>query len=242
MTSAFALPDAQTHFARTLALGPTACPDGLFAGEPYRVMRGLKVHANTISHARLVALEDTFPRTRAMLGAEAFHDLSHGYFDAGHGRNRSLDQLGEDFPGWLAARDTPPLACELARFEWLWLESYHAAEAKPFCARDLENVCGDGLGALRLRRHPAARLMHGGGALAEVLGIPDRGDWLLIARPDADVLVSGADGDCAAMLSAIDASKTFSEVVETFLAGQTDTDPLPALQFLLGAGALTAGE
>ncbi len=42
-------------------------PDDLFAGPHERVLVGMKVHANTISHARLVALEETFPRTRDVI-------------------------------------------------------------------------------------------------------------------------------------------------------------------------------
>lgn len=65
------LDDDQAAVAATLLHGPRNLPTGLFAGTEAAVLRGLRVHANTISHARLVALEETFPRLREHLGEGA---------------------------------------------------------------------------------------------------------------------------------------------------------------------------
>jgi len=46
----------QAAIAATLLRGPAHLPADLLAGGDAAVMRGLRVHANTISHARLVAL------------------------------------------------------------------------------------------------------------------------------------------------------------------------------------------
>ena len=59
---------AQANFIATINDGPDALDHSLFDGPIDRVMLGLKAHANTISHARLVALEETFPLTRQALG------------------------------------------------------------------------------------------------------------------------------------------------------------------------------
>src|SRR6476469_3480527 len=69
-------PDAQMLMQRTLTLGPDYCPSDLFSGSVDRIVLGRKVHANTISHARFVALEETFPKLRAAMGPEAFHAAS----------------------------------------------------------------------------------------------------------------------------------------------------------------------
>ena len=246
MSPPFTLADAQAHFAATIARGPDACPAGLFAGTARQVLRGLKVHANTISHARLVALEDTFPRTREHLGQAWFHALSHDYIDRGHGCDQSLGALGAAFPDWLRAADVAPLAVALARFEWLWLESYHAAEAPAFTAADLAAhlaaAGAAGLGALRLRQHPAARLTPVGAGLAEELHLPAGAGWLLIARPDAEVLIHTSDDAAAALFALLPQSPTFFAAIETFALRQPNNDPLPALQLLLAAGVLTRGE
>ena len=123
----------QAAIAATLLQGPDHLPAGLFAGEDAAVLRGLRVHANTISHARLVALEETFPRTRAHLGDADFNRLSRIFVEAGGAEGRALSDIGRDFPGWL----DDPLAADVARVEWAWLESYHAAEAPPLRLADL---------------------------------------------------------------------------------------------------------
>ena len=231
--------DAQTHFARTIALGPAACPDGLFAGDTVRVLRGLKVHANTISHARLVALEDSFPRTRDFIGHEAFNTLSHGFFDAGHGRGQSLDRLGGAFPRWLEDCETAPLAAELAGFEWLWLESYHAGEAAPFTVLQMVEWSEAELGSLRLHAHPAARCARCSAALAEILGLPGDGNRVLLARPEAEVLTYRIGASSAALFAALLSSESLFAALETFRDAQTDREPLAAMEFLLSAGVLT---
>ena len=86
--------EAQAAIAATLLRGPDHLPAGLFAGDRAAVLRGLRVHANTISHARLVALEDTFPRTRDYLGEGEFNRLSRAFIDGGGAQGRSLALIG----------------------------------------------------------------------------------------------------------------------------------------------------
>ena len=50
----------EAKFIDTINNGPDVLDPALFAGPLDRVLIGLKTHANTISHARLTALEATF--------------------------------------------------------------------------------------------------------------------------------------------------------------------------------------
>lgn len=177
--------EAQAAIAKTLLCGPDHLPAGLFAGNESVVLRGLRVHANTISHARLVALEETFPRTRAYLGDAEFNRLSRTFIEAGGVQRRSLGTAGEAFPAWLA----DPVAADLARIEWAWLESYHAADPPALALSDFAALDEKGLLELIVRRHPAAR----------ALTLASRSAWridrdiapdvaaLLVTRPHADV-------------------------------------------------------
>jgi len=175
----------QAAIAATLLHGPDYLPAGLFAGNPADVLRGLRVHANTISHARLVALEETFPRTRAFVGEGEFNRLSRAFLDAGGGAMQSLADIGRDFPEALA----DPIAADIARAERAWLESYHAAEAEPLRLADLIGMDEAALLGLSVRLHPAARLV----ALASKSAAHIDDDFapgtaaLLVTRPAADV-------------------------------------------------------
>ena len=98
----------QAAVAATLMRGPDHLPPTLFAGDAAAVLRGLRVHANTISHARLVALEASFPRTRAYLGEGEFNRLSRAFLDSGGAAGRSLTDIGATFADIAALDETHP--------------------------------------------------------------------------------------------------------------------------------------
>jgi hypothetical protein len=117
-----ALPDLQGQMRKAIALGPACVPQGLFAGPLDRVLLGLATHANTISHARLIALEETFPHTRAAMGEQAFNKLCREIIDLGGFSRRPLAELGRDLPHWMAGRNIPLELITLAEAELLWLD------------------------------------------------------------------------------------------------------------------------
>lgn len=175
----------QAAIAATLLNGPDHLPVGLFAGDESAVLRGLRVHANTISHARLIALEETFPRTREYVGAREFNLLSRAFVEAGRARGRSLTDIGADFADWLS----DGVAADVARAEWAWLESYHAAEAPPLALADLAGHDEATLLDLPVRRHPAVRTVTLASAAAPLLDpeLAAGATTLLVTRPDAEV-------------------------------------------------------
>lgn len=175
----------QAAIAATLLYGPDHLPAGLFAGDDNAVLRGLRVHANTISHARLVALEETFPRTRDYLGEAEFNRLSRAFVDSGGAERLALPEIGRDFAGWLG----DPLAADLARIEWAWLESYNAAEAGALRLADLAGRDEVALLGLRVRLHPAARIVSLASDAAPLIdpAFAPGTAALLLTRPDAEV-------------------------------------------------------
>ena len=193
--------EAQAAIAATLLRGPAHLPANLFAGGAAAVLRGLRVHANTISHARLVALEDTFPRTREYLGAAEFNRVSRAYIDAGGAQGRSLAVIGAAFPDWLADQ----VAADLARVEWTWLESYHAADASALTLADLARLGEAALLDIVVQCHPAMRVVTLSRAIAPLVdpGFARDVRALLIARSDAEVrLFAITDADVAVLAMA----------------------------------------
>ncbi|WP_288990469.1 DNA-binding domain-containing protein [uncultured Sphingopyxis sp.] len=185
--------------------GPDHLPDWLFAGDPAQVLCGLRVHANTISHARLVALEETFPLCRDLLGAEAFNRLSRRYAETDGARRRALVGIGADFPDWLNGK-APPRAQDLARIEWAWLESYHAADAPALTLAELAGQSQAALLSLPVRRHPAAHIVSLSSDAAAALDPALAATRIvLLARPDAEVRAHAlAPADAAALALADD--------------------------------------
>lgn len=195
--------EAQAAIAATLLRGPDHLPAGVFAGGDAAALRGLRVHANTISHARLVALEDTFPRTRDYLGEGAFNRLSRAFLEDGGAQRQSLARIGATFADWLA----DPLAADLARVEWAWLDSYNAAEATALTLADLAQLDEAAVLAFCVRRHPATRvvaLTHAAAPLIDPAFVAGT-RTLLVTRSDAAVLLHPVlPVDAAAMAMADD--------------------------------------
>ncbi len=175
----------QAAIAATLLRGPAYLPADLFFGSDAAVIRGLRVHANTISHARLVSLEETFPHTRAYLGEGEFNRLSRRFLEEGGAQRRSLGDIGAGFPAWL----DDPRARDIARVEWAWLKSYHAADAAALALADLHGLGEADLFSLPVRRHPATRIVTLASCAAPLIDRAFAADTqvLLVTRPEAGV-------------------------------------------------------
>lgn len=191
----------QAAIAHTLLNGPDYLPPDLFAGNVANVLRGLQVHANTISHARLVALEDSFSRTRAHLGEAEFNRLSRIFVETGGAQGRSIAAIGAGFPDWLS-KNSSLIAADIARAEWAWLDCYHAAEAPALALADFAGLDEAQLLALPVRRHPAARVVTLASDAAPILdfALPSRTQALLVTRPETEVRIFPATLADAALL------------------------------------------
>lgn len=241
----------QAAMAQALDHGPAYLPDHLFAGSRARVLLGMKVHANTISHARLVALEDTFPRVLALIGHARFNALSRAYLEQPGMTASTLHRIGEAFPDWLDSCGEARAVSDLARFEWLWLAAYHAREAIPLRLADLAGLSEEALLDLAIAAHPSAsvgtfdRSVHAAIG-TEVPGLADAAA-MLIVRPESEVLVSPASAAMQAILTCLDVSDTIGNLLGRFSEPDcnerlSSDDFMATLIALLEVGALIRAE
>jgi Putative DNA-binding domain len=128
---------AQAKLIATINTGPDVLDPSLFDGPVDRILLGLKAHANTISHARLTALEASFPMTRNALGEAAFNTLSRQYVESSLIGSLDNNHIGCRFSAFLNSADVSVCEYELAQIEWAYLNSYNAPEAQPLCLADL---------------------------------------------------------------------------------------------------------
>lgn len=236
------LADDQARIITVLQQGPEAFPSGLFAGHPDRVLLGLKAHANTISHARLVALEQTFPRTRAYIGAEAFNTLSRDFIELPEVRKRKLMTIGEGFAGHLDGIAAAPLASDLARVEWAWLQSYHAADVAALRLEDLAQYDEAGLLSLPVILHPAARVVEIDGAVAglipELMASPHATAAILVTRPDAEVCLVALDAARTGIATQAKNCGNMGNLLQAVIETLGEAEALPAVFALIEAGML----
>lgn len=247
--SARMLEQIQQDMLSALDQGPSSLVFSDFAGSADRILMGMKVHANTVTHARLVALEETFPRLRGQLGHERFNDLSRSYLDGSHARDCPLDGIGQAFPFWLGSMGETEGA-SVARFEWCWLESYHAPEAQAMQLADLAGLSEDDLLGVIVGLHPATRVQELDPALRHHVepDMPEIGSAaaILIARPEAEVRVAPLTATEATVVNWLDTPATIRNLFARWTE-QEDTEPdavqgfMPALITLLNCGALVRG-
>ncbi len=233
-----ALLEPQRQMQAVLAHGPVALPPGLFEGAPERVILGLAVHANTISHARLVAFEESFPHTRTLLGEGPFNELTRAALDEGIGTGEPRATIGRAFPAWLEARGGPQSAVALARFELAWLEAFHAAERDALTVEALAGRDETALLSTRIAAHPATRLCTATPEIWQALGAESVAEpHVLITRPDADVAAHPASEALALLFDQLPAT------IETALTAMGDAYPEADLaatfSALVAAGAIT---
>lgn len=222
-------PDALGAMRDTLSLGPGHCPPDLFAGEVAGIVRGLKVHANQIAHARHVALEETYPRLRARIGAVAFHALAESHLASGRVLGKSLDALGAGFERLL---DAPALR-DLARAEMAWLQSYHARDAEALTMADIAGLSPEELLDVPVERHPAARVVaiEEPGIAPWDEALAGEGGFMIVTRPELEVRLRRIDDVLAWTLT-----RKPARIEGLLLAG---VEPA-ALLALVEAGALVS--
>lgn len=239
------LAEAQANFIATINEGPAALDESLFAGDPGRVMLGLRAHANTISHARLIALEESFPRCLEALGRKAFNALSRDFCDSETARASDNNMLGGEFLHFINAQDLPADICDLAAIEWLWLAAYNAAEAAPLSLADLAGLEEEELLALPAASHPAARahtLRAPLSAALPELAAHSQAKAILIARPAAEVVLSPLNVMELVLFDAlgknVENNFTLGNLLALSAEQETGDDALAPVITLINAGAL----
>jgi hypothetical protein len=231
------LSDAQTSFIDTINHGPDRLDPALFAGPPGRVLLGLKAHANTISHARLVALEETFPLTRQHLGDAGFNAMARDFAETAAAKASDANRIGSGFAYSLS----DPVTSQLAQIEWAWLESYHSAEALPLKLGELSALDEAALLALPVGPHPSARMVEVSSPIASTLEelAGQQPAAILCVRPDAEVYLVPLDTvQCEVFTESARKSATLGNLLAIAIELAGEQAPLEPILHLIGAGAL----
>lgn len=230
----------QRAFLDTLNHGPAALPDDLFDGPVDRVLLGLKAHANTISHSRLVALEESYPKTRDQLGTALFNALSRAFLERPGVAARPLATIGKGFADHLGPDH--PAAADTARIEWAWLTSYHAADATPLALTDLAHIDPQAIVDIVLAAHPAAALVRLtaplAGPIADESPALAGARAILVTRPHADVGLTPADAAMATGFVHAATAITIGNLIDRIAEQGDGEEALAVIIALIECGAL----
>jgi hypothetical protein len=232
--------DGQAKFIAAIDCGPETLLSDLFAGPRSRVLLGLKAHANTIMHARLVALEASFPRTRGAMGHATFSSSSRHYCECAVARRSSLNHIGAGFPEFLEEADCEPALIDLAEIERAYLESYHASEALALTLAGIGALAPEDLLELRVSPHPAARIIRlrtvPFGLIPELGAVPN--GTIIVTRPEADVLLRSLDATESRLFDHAQNGSKIRDLIEIAIHESDEKAGLAPIINLIGVGAL----
>jgi hypothetical protein len=216
-------------------------------GEGNRSLRSqaFAVYRNTSARGAVEGLRAAFPTIDMILGDEMFTGVALDYRREEPPAGPVLSDYGGGFPAWLSrqpwASELPYLA-DVARLDWLWLESFVAAELS-----SLPSSFGP---QSRAMLHPATRF-----AWLQTPGLTiwqaHRDPWgfdelnpewveegALITRHGDEVLVQPIDRACHYLLLLCASSPSLTQCVETVAEAYPQSNLPDLLQRCMAAGAL----
>jgi hypothetical protein len=247
------LHDFQRSFASGLLKleGGEALPDGLQVDA-----LGFGVYAHHARASLSIAIENTFPITRRLVGAAFFAEMAGRFVAAHPPRHGWLSAYGEGFPKFVAqyspAADLNYLP-DLARIEWARVCAANAQDDPGLDLKSLAALDPAALESLCLSLHGAATLVHSHFPVFDIWQAHQHADdeqipRIKLAKGSQDILITRAaalevgvsllsPGD-AAFLTAVIKNSSFGATCQAAVVAEKDYDLGPRLGDLVCRRAL----
>jgi hypothetical protein len=174
-------------------LSPSVVKALVHGDERLSAAERIGIYADAYFLRLLGCLGEEFPATLAVLGAENFAALDKGYLLAYPPTEPSILYAGcylADFLSDHPFAERWPFIAELARLERAVLDVFHAADAPALGIEALRAVPSEEWPAVKLRAHPAVKVVRSEWRLADVLQAVEQGrEWNDPEHEDTSVLV-----------------------------------------------------
>ena len=137
--------------------------NALFAGdEQLPAVERLDIYANMYFYRLLDCLAEDFPKVRAAIGPERFHNLVTDYVLRHPSEHPSLRFLGRRLPEFIRDHEVAagfPFLADLARLEWARADVFDAPDAAPLSREALARLPQERAGESRFTLIPAFALL-----------------------------------------------------------------------------------
>ena len=160
--------------------------------------RRLEIYRHNVLSNLRGALADIYPVVQGIVGEAFFRHAADQFIRANPSHSGDLNQFGQAWAEFLViyphAQELPYLA-DVARLEWAWHESFHAAEHAAFDLAQLAAIPPEQHSQLGFQLHSSVRLISSAFPLYRIWEVnqPEYkgtlevdwstdGDWLLIQR------------------------------------------------------------
>ena len=245
---------SHAEFTRALLDTGRACPPGLYSSNGADPASRFAVYRNNVQGSLINALEDSYPVVEQLVGQAFFKAMARTYIERQPPSTPQLNDYGEGFAEFIddfAPAASLPYLGDIARLERLRVESYHAADARPLAAAQLQEAMSrpEQLGRLHLHPHPSLRSLQSSYAVASLWAAHQDGrQWpsfylhreqhILVLRNALEVEVLVVDAGCLAFTDSLRARQPLAVAAAQALDAQADFDLGRCLGLLLGHGAL----
>lgn len=219
-------------------------------------LQRLSVYRNNVFAGLSEALRDGFPVVHRLVGGDFFDAMAREFIRRHPPQSGCLLGYGAAFPEFVerfeAARRLLYLP-DVARLEWAYHESFHAPDAVPAVPADLATLAASHYREVRLRLHPAVRLLASNWPVLRIFGVnqPDHaGDStvdldregscrVLVARPGMDVAFHPLTPGEFVFLSALGRDAGLTGAFEEAIASDSGFDLTEALMRGFGRGVFS---
>ncbi len=116
-------------------------------------------------------LLEAFQAVCNLVGADYFHDLVKDYVRQYPSKTYNLSLIGKNLPEFLETsplKQTFPFLPDLARLEWLIVESFHAFDEKPVDQSEFSKVPVEEWEAAKFKFQPSVRLFESNWQIADI--------------------------------------------------------------------------
>lgn len=210
-----------------------------------------RVYKNNMFSALIDVLAGTYPVTQELVGEEFFTTACQNYIRQFPPKSALLLEYGSEFPIFIETYK--PVAelgylADVARLEYNWLQSYHAADSSIISAQILADIDPEQLPFFGCKMHPSLRLIHSSYAvgtiwhehqsdITETLSIDvNQPEWLAIIRPEYEVSLCFLDQPGYQFLQCLIEGMTLADAIASAMDISPSWDAGSALAFSLQHG------
>jgi hypothetical protein len=200
-----ALTRSQDNFANALTWREESVPTDITARNASTPTKRFNVYRNNVFVSLSEAIRSKFPVVERLLGTEFAGAMARVYVEKNLPISPVMLTYGATYPDFLKIFEPVahhPYMPDVAKLEWLRIESYHAADATPLGIENLGSIAPEELGDVRFTLHPSLRLITSVYPIlsiwhtnthdeeVQVVDIHSGGQDALIIRPELEVLIT----------------------------------------------------
>jgi len=248
------LSDFQDRFVAALRDPGAPIPEDLLGRADEIPVARFGVYRNNVHSSLVDALAATYPTVERLVGTEFFRAMAQPYVRSTLPETPVLIHYGATLAGFVAnfepVRGLPYLA-DVARIDWAWHQAYHAPEADPLTADQIEAIPAKEWGQRCLVLHPSTRvvdspwptvsiwLTNRHDATVQPIDLNAGAEEALICRPAHEVGVWRLPEGGTRLVQALAAGVPLSEAALATTREVPALDLTTTLQTLLNSGAVT---